>query len=67
MSEHLILSLGMLFLLLLSVVNVVVVIVHVRYIFRVTHRLAYIEGQSDLILESISMQNNMLIRIVESK
>lgn len=67
MNDHFLLSLGMFFLLLLGVVNVIVVMGHIAYINRVSHRITYQDGQLDMILESLSRQNNMLVNIMENR
>lgn len=67
MSEHFLLALGMLFLLLLALINVIVVLGHVAYINRVSHKIAYQDGQLDHVLESLNRQNNMLVNIMENR
>lgn len=67
MSEHLFLSLGVLFLVVLSFLTIVVTLVHVAYIQRVAHRISYQDGQIDLVLDTLSRQNNMLVAIMENR
>lgn len=67
MIQHPLLSLGMLSLLMLAVLNVAIVLAHVAYINRVSHRLTYLDGQMDLILDTLSRQNNMLVNIMENR
>lgn len=66
MSDNFALSLGMIFLLVLSLVNIIVVLGHVAYINRVSHRITYQDGQMDLMLDMLSRQNNMLVAILEN-
>lgn len=61
------LPLGFFLLLLLNLLTISVVLAHIRYILRMTRRMDYLEGNSDLILETLSMQNNMLVSILEIK
>ncbi len=67
MSEHPLLALGVLFLILLSFLTIVVTLAHVVYIQRVAHRISYQDGQIDLVLDTLSRQNNMLVAIMENK
>ena len=65
--DHLYLSLGFLLLFAINLVTIGVVLAHIRYILRQANRLSYLEGNTDLILETLSMQNNLLVSIVEGK
>lgn len=67
MGEHFYLSLGIIFLLLLSFLTVLVTLAHIAYIQRVAHRISYQDGQIDLVLDTLSRQNNMLVAIMENK
>ena len=59
--------LGFLLLLLVNLTTIGVVLAHIRYILRQANRLSYLEGNTDLILETLSMQNNLLVSIVEGR
>lgn len=67
MTEHLFLSLGIIFLILLAFLTTLVTIAHIAYIQRVAHRISYQDGQIDLVLDTLSRQNNMLVAIMENK
>lgn len=67
MPEYLYLSLGMFFLLVLDLITIVVVLAHVAYINRVSHRITYQDGQMTLLLDTLSRQNNMLVNIMENR
>ena len=58
MIEHLSLSLGMFFLLLLSLVNLVAVLAHVAYLNRISHRITRQDGQIELALEILFRMEN---------
>ena len=66
MAETL-LPLGLFLLLFLNAITIAAVLAHIRYILRMANRLSYLEGNTDLILETLSMQNNLLVSIVENK
>jgi hypothetical protein len=61
------LPLGFLLLLLVNLVTIAAVLAHIRYILRMANRLSYLEGNTDLILETLSMQNNLLVTVMENK